>query len=208
MSLIYKKIIEVMQKVDAIGKENINKGQGFKFRGVDDVYNSFHTYFKECGVFSIPEVLDERSEERVTKSGSVSIYRILKIKYSFYAEDGSSVSAIVIGEGMDSGDKASNKAMSVAHKYAILQVFCVPTEEQKDPDAESHQVLPRGAAPAPIPKYDATNEQHRNYFKALIAKHHKPVENIKEISDSLIGEPMDRLDYLVQHYKTPIVEGL
>ena len=39
---------------------------------------------------------------------------------------------------MDSGDKATNKAMAIAFKYACFQVFCIPTEEMKDPDAESH----------------------------------------------------------------------
>ena len=39
--------------------------------------------------------------------------------------------------GMDSGDKATTKAMAIAFKYACFQVFCIPTEEMKDPDAET-----------------------------------------------------------------------
>jgi hypothetical protein len=88
-------------------------------------------------------VLSERSEERATKSGGVSIYRVLKIRYRFYADDGSFVDAVVIGEGMDSGDKASNKAMSVAQKYAFIQVFAIPTKEHKDPEHEDHDLAPR-----------------------------------------------------------------
>src|SRR5690606_6278200 len=61
----------------------------------------------------------------------------------FHATDGSSVSTEVEGEGMDSGDKSSNKAMAVAHKYAILQAFCIPTEDMPDPDAEVHQPTPK-----------------------------------------------------------------
>ena len=61
----------------------------------------------------------------------------MKIKYTFYAEDGSNVSAVVIGEGMDSAAKASNKAMAVGMKYAMFQVFCIPTEEMPDSDAET-----------------------------------------------------------------------
>ncbi len=44
---------------------------------------------------------------------------------------------------MDSGDKASNKAMSVAHKYAFLQVFCIPTKDDKDPEVDTPQVQPK-----------------------------------------------------------------
>ena len=40
---------------------------------------------------------------------------------------------------MDTGDKASNKALSIGLKYAMLQVFCIPTEDEKDPDAVSPQ---------------------------------------------------------------------
>ncbi|MGL9724902.1 ERF family protein, partial [Sodalis sp. (in: enterobacteria)] len=49
-------------------------------------------------------------------------------------------------EAMDSGDKATNKAMSIAYKYAAFQAFCIPTEETAiDADAEVHEV----AAPTP-----------------------------------------------------------
>ena len=68
----------------------------------------------------------------MSQKGGTLIYSICRIKYTFYAEDGSNVSAVVIGEGMDSGDKATNKAMSIAFKYACFQVFCIPTEEMKD----------------------------------------------------------------------------
>ena len=69
------------------------------------------------------------------KSGANLLYSILKMKYTFFASDGSNVMAVVLGEAMDSGDKASNKAMSIAFKYACFQVFCIPTEEMEDPDA-------------------------------------------------------------------------
>jgi len=50
---------------------------------------------------------------------------------------------------MDSGDKATNKAMSIAYKYAAFQAFCIPTEETAiDADAEVHQVAPQDAEDA------------------------------------------------------------
>ena len=61
---------------------------------------------------------------------------ICKIRYDFFTDDGSKVSCTVIGEGMDTGDKATNKAMSIAFKYACFQTFCIPTEDMDDPDAE------------------------------------------------------------------------
>ena len=43
-----------------------------------------------------------------------------------------------------------NKAMSVAYKYACFQVFCIPTEEMHDPDAECHEVAPEQQQPEVI----------------------------------------------------------
>lgn len=143
MAQIHEALSEIMAEVPAIEKDRRNQQQGYQFRGIDDVYSAVHPLFVKHGVFSVPTVLEERSEERTTKNGSALIYRILRIKYDFFAKDGSSVSATVIGEGMDSGDKASNKAMAVAHKYAILQILSIPTEDEKDPENDGHDVTPR-----------------------------------------------------------------
>lgn len=134
---IYESIAAIMQEIPAIGKDKKNQQQGFKYRGIDDVMNALQPILAKNKVFVVPEVLEQSREERQTNKGGTLMYSVMRIKYSFYAEDGTSVSAVVIGEGMDSGDKASNKAMSIAMKYAFFQVFCIPTEEMKDPDAET-----------------------------------------------------------------------
>lgn len=138
---IYQRMNDIMNDIGAIAKDQKNQAQGFNFRGIDGVYNAMHNIMAKHGVFSVPCVLDKTREERVTKSGSVLAFTCLRMKYTFYGADGDSVECVVEGEGMDSGDKSSNKAMAVAHKYALLQVFCIPTEEQKDPDADTHEVV-------------------------------------------------------------------
>lgn len=149
---IHEAIADIMAQVPAITKERRNQAQGYNFRGIDDVYIAVHPLFVRHGVFSVPNVLEERTEERVTTKGSALIYRVLRIRYDFFARDGSSITATVIGEGMDSGDKAANKAMSVAHKYAIMQILAIPTEETVDPEVDSHEVRPK---PAPDPAREA-----------------------------------------------------
>lgn len=137
---IYKAISDVMADIGAVGKNQRNQQQGFMFRGIDAVMNAINPALIKHHVFVVPEILEQSREERTTKTGSHLIYSICKIKYTFYAEDGSNITAITIGEGMDSGDKATNKAMAIAFKYACFQVFCIPTEEMKDPDEECHEV--------------------------------------------------------------------
>lgn len=134
---IYESISKCMEDVGAISKGSKNQKQGYMYRGIDEVYNALQPALIKNHVFVVPEVLDQYREERKGSSGGNLIYSILKVKYTFYAEDGSFVCATVTGEGMDSGDKASNKAMSAAFKYACFQILCIPTDEMKDPDAET-----------------------------------------------------------------------
>ena len=134
---IYQAINSIMNEMEAIEKGKKNTQQGFMYRGVDDVMNTLKPLLAKHKVFVVPKVLEETREERTTAKGGLLLYSVLKIEYTFYAEDGSGVSAVVIGEGMDSGDKASNKAMSVAFKYACFQVFCIPTEDMVDPDSNT-----------------------------------------------------------------------
>ena len=140
---IFEAINACMADIGAIGKTSKNQQQGFMYRGIDAVMNAINPALIKNKVFVVPEVLEVQREERNTKNGGVLIYSIAKIKYTFYAEDGTHVDAIVVGEGMDSGDKSMNKAMSVGLKYALFEVFCIPTEEMKDPDEECHDVAPK-----------------------------------------------------------------
>lgn len=134
---IFPALCAAMEELNAIGKDSKNQQQGFMYRGIDAVMNALNPVLKKNKIFVVPEVLEHSREERQTQRGGNLIYSILKVKYTFFADDGSNVSAVVIGEGMDSADKSSNKAMSVAFKYACFQVLCIPTEEMKDPDSES-----------------------------------------------------------------------
>lgn len=142
MTTIYQSLAAIMNEVEAIGKNKKNAQQGFMYRGIDDLYNDLQPKFAKHKVFIASEVLEIMREERQTKSGGSLTYTILKVKFTFYAEDGSNVSSVMVGEAMDSGDKGSNKAMSIALKYCLFQLLLIPTEEVKesDPDATIHQV--------------------------------------------------------------------
>lgn len=140
---IYTLIPKIMSEVGFISKDRTNPSQGYKFRGVDDVFLALQGPLASNGVFFCTNVLSETKEERTSKSGGLLIYTTLKIEFTFFAADGSSIKVVTIGEGMDSGDKSSNKAMSAAVKYALLHLFCIPTEDAKDPENEEPDPLPK-----------------------------------------------------------------
>lgn len=137
---IYQAITAAMADIEPIAKGRKNKEQGFQFRGIDDIMNELQPVLKTHGLFVVPKVREVIRQEKPTKTGGTLLYSIVTMDYTMYAADGSSVSGATVGEGMDSGDKASNKAMAVALKYFLLQTFCIPTEDAKDPDADSPAV--------------------------------------------------------------------
>lgn len=138
--MIFEKIPAIMQEVTAIGKDRKNPSQGYNFRGIDDMYNELHGLFAKHKVFFTSRVLSAEREERINRSGAPMVYTILDIEFTFYAEDGSSISSVMRGEAMDTGDKASSKAASSALKYALMQMFMIPTQEEKDTEYQSHEL--------------------------------------------------------------------
>ena len=150
--LIYVQMNKILAQADGLAKEQQNKQQGFKFRGVDDAYNYLHDIFKKHEVFSIPRVITTTREERLSKNGGLLLYTILDVEYDFYATDGSKVTACVIGEAMDSGDKSCSKALSIAHRNALFQVTMLPTTLSIDPDNETYEPMPREPESKPEPE--------------------------------------------------------
>ena len=148
-ALIFEKIPAIMAEVSAIEKSRKNPQQGYSFRGIDDMYNELHGLFAKHKVFFTSKVIHAEREERLNKAGNVMVYTFMDIEFTFFAEDGSSISSIMRGEAMDTGDKASSKAASSALKYALMQMFMIPTTEEKDIEYHSHQL---GAAKVDAPK--------------------------------------------------------
>ena len=125
-----------------IAKDRKNDQQGYKFRGIDDVYNALAPMLASHGLVVIPRILTRAVVERVTQKGGVLFYVTVEAEFDFVsAADGSKVTARTFGEAMDSGDKATNKAMSAAYKYAAFQTFCIPTEGDNDADKTTHQIV-------------------------------------------------------------------
>lgn len=138
-------MVAIMRSVEHVGKDKKNHQQGFNYRGIDDLYNTLHNAFANNGVIIVHEVLDIQREERTSSKGGLLLWTIQKIKFKFMAEDGSFIEAILIGEAMDSSDKGTNKANSVALKYALMQMFLIPTEELKNQEPDGNTPDPKSS---------------------------------------------------------------
>lgn len=143
----------VLQAISAVmeemAREGISKGrrnsqQGYNFRGIDDVYNALAPVLARHSLVVTPRCLSREKEVVATAKGGTLFYVTVDMEFELAsAVDGSTKTARMFGEAMDSADKATNKAMSAAYKYMAMQEFCIPTEGDNDADATTHEVAPQ-----------------------------------------------------------------
>jgi hypothetical protein len=148
---------------EGIGKDRKNEQQNFKFRGIDDVYNAVSPLLPKHGLLILTRTLERTCTVRESKSGGALMSIVLKMEFDFVSvADGSKITVgPFYGEAMDSGDKATNKAMSVAYKYCCFQTFCIPVQAAPDADAQTHEVA---GSDGP----NLTNEKRDTYLPELV----------------------------------------
>lgn len=144
---------QIMSEVGGVGKSERNQHQNFNFRGIDTVTNAVSPALRKHGVIVTPSVIESHySTVEVGAKRTLQGHARLVVAYTFYAPDGSNVKAIVAAEAMDSGDKATAKAMSVAFRIALLQALCLPTDEP-DPDHDSYVRSPQKAPKEQVERF-------------------------------------------------------
>ena len=144
---IYTAIPRMMADIGAVSKDRKNEQQKYSFRGIEDFYKAAHPAMVKHGVFCVPEVLSHEFNEHEKEAffdgkAKITIWRhvTIKVRHRFYAADGSYVDVVTMGEGLDNSDKATNKAMSGAMKYALIELFSVPTQDVEDADRTTPEI--------------------------------------------------------------------
>ena len=165
-NLIAKVSADLCQQ--GIAKDRRNTQQGYGFRGIDDVYNALAPIISKHGLVILPRVSAREVSERMGKSGSSLFYVVVEVEFDFVSShDGTKHTVKTFGEAMDSGDKATNKAMSAAYKYAAFQAFCIPTEGDNDADATTHEAHTPEFTDKLMLIAGATKETLREVYEAL-----------------------------------------
>lgn len=191
---IYESIAAVLADVGTVGKDGFNTAQKFKYRSVEAVMNALNPALAKHKVFIVPQVLSQKQEERTNRSGGSSFHFLLNVKFTFYAEDGSSIEAITIGEASDSGDKGVNKAMSAAFKYACFQTFCIPTEDvvedadKNTPDESYPAMATREQCEKLLAELARTGIGRNNILRAY------GVKDVRDLTDRQCREVLAKLE--------------
>lgn len=190
---IYAAINAVMGDIGSIRKDETNDFDHYKFRGIDAVYNAIQPALVKNGVFIVPDLQDINQEERTSGNNKTMIYTTVKVRFTLYAEDGTSISGVFPGEAMDRSDKSTNKAMTAAYKYMIFELFTIPTEDNQDADKESPEA---GKKKTSVGR-ERAREKLLAYFKE---KNIKTDEQMK-ICEELKLSPKSTADEIDKAYK-------
>lgn len=174
---IYSAIPAIIKEIEAVTKKkNPDSNVKYAYRRIDDFMNALNPMLATHKAFIMPEVISHDMKDFTTSNGAKMLHVIMTIKYTIFAEDGSHVSAIMVGEAFDSGDKASNKAQSVALKYLLAQVFMVPTEDLQDPDDTDHNQPPK--APVKPSNSPATAQKPQTQAQGSVKPQDQPKHNL------------------------------
>jgi hypothetical protein len=202
---VYGAIAAVMADIakEGISKDRRNQQQGYSFRGIDEVYNALSPILARHKLCILPRMIARNMSERQTQKGGALFNVTVEAEFDFVsAVDGSHHTVRTFGEAMDSADKATNKAMSAAYKYAAMQAFCIPTEGDNDADAVSHEVAPREVKPEPVAKAEMPDTEWAKLVNMMKATDTPPgpmlkhfgVENLRHLNQDQYGQAMERLN--------------
>jgi len=124
---LHERIHAIMSEVEYLKKDDTIAFGNTKYTAMSEekVTSTLRQYMVKYGVVMLPVSVT------LTKEGSLSTvhagYRLVNIDRP---DDDCYIESC--GQGADTQDKGSGKAMTYSFKYALLRAFCIPTGE--DPD--------------------------------------------------------------------------
>lgn len=176
---IHAALVAVMGEVGGVGKTRKNESQHYSYRGIADITLACQPLMAKHGIHVVPHVVLKDDIQEFQTAKGATMFRVRQtIQFRFYHSDGSYVPCETTGEGMDSGDKATNKAMSSALKYCLVQTFCIPEADPADTEKDSPEVTGRAAqtrqaAPkhVPAPTGEPLAEDQRAQLLEAASRH-------------------------------------
>lgn len=128
------KVIGQTMTVEKSKAEKLN----YDVRTIDAYIKELRPIMAKEGLIIYPSNVDSTvaTQERTNSYGDVKLWQIcdVVVTYNIANKEGDSTTAVSIGRGEDTGDKAPNKAMTFAFKNMLAQVFMLNGEH--DPDLE------------------------------------------------------------------------
>ena len=145
--MIFEKMHAIMAEIGVIGKDGTNDFQKYKFRGISQVVDALQPLLVKHKVIMLPQY--SGLQLHVQDKGFTAT---CNLQLGFISvEDGSNCFYASVGQGADSGDKAANKAMTAAFKYALCHGLGIRENEVgEDADSDSPTVTRGKVTPKPV----------------------------------------------------------
>lgn len=142
MPSLVQKLAQVMALVKHVPKNGRNSAQNYSYATEADIVDSVREHLAQRGVMLIPSVTKTKWRSVQGKHGAIPV---VTLTVQFTVTDGyQGINFTVVGEGMDSGDKAVYKAMTGAEKYAVLKLFLIPTGDDPEKEDRKEEKQPSG----------------------------------------------------------------
>lgn len=207
---VHRAIGNIIHELEGIGKNQRNKDQGYAFRGVDDVLKALHPLLGKHGVFIVPNVIAREVEERQAKSGAVGRCTYLHVEFTVYGPAGDSLTLSTWGEGLDYGDKSTNKALTSAFKYALFELFaiCDPIDDGDNESPEpgdEHPIVRRSTL-----KSTTASEAQVKLIQSLMGKIGVPDDDRDRLewASFVVKHEVTSLDELSSEDTSTVIDAL
>ena len=131
------KIAKAANDMGAIAKDGKNKNQDFQFISESAIKAAVRKVSAKYGFTIFPKQIKNitRYERTTSRGGTLYFYDVMQ---EFVVTDGKEeMVGDMMGTGSDTGDKAFNKAVTVALKNFEKQLFNVSDKSENDPDSET-----------------------------------------------------------------------
>lgn len=200
MSAIHQAMLAVMRDAAevGIGKDDVNQGQKYHYRGIDRAMNTMVGILIRHQVLVLPSYETITDKDMPTRSGGSMEYVKVRGQFKFMsAEDGSAVDTVFFGEAADAGDKATTKAQSVAFRTALFQTFVIPTmaidpesddghDEPVSPEIQALLDEAQAAAETGMAAYKAFWGRITKEQRTAIGVEHEALKKIAAMADERV----------------------
>lgn len=186
-----QKLAKAMDDMGALAKDGSNDKQGWSFISEAAIKAAIRRVAGKYGFAIIPTKINKitQYERQTSRGGTLYFYDVIQ---DFIVTDGKEQYEMqMIGTGSDSGDKAVNKAVTVAFKNLEKQLFNVSDQNDPDPDSETNEAT----VPAKNNLSTQSNRSSRvtmggtkNVKKVIDWSHPKKISN-QDLKNHLVKYP-------------------
>jgi hypothetical protein len=192
---IYERLSLITAEIGVVEKNlkvQVNKNSSYKAVSERDVLDAVKPIEQKYRVYSYPasrqivdrDILTKESEYQGTVTRTNTLFMRVETIYRFVNIDNPTefIETTVYGDGLDTGDKATGKAMTYADKYALMKAYKLSTGDDPDKEASPENVFDKKTSAKATDKQIALIEDLYNDEELEEIKKWAKVTDLKDIT--------------------------